>query len=39
VVFVPIQGGDHGTTAIETAGRACEWIVGRFDAAKPRAAH
>jgi acetyl esterase/lipase len=39
VVFVPIEGGDHGTTAIETAGRAFEWIVGRFDAApKPRAA-
>jgi acetyl esterase/lipase len=40
VAFVPIDGGDHGTTAIETAGRAFEWIVGRFDAApKPRAAH
>ena len=38
VVFVAIEGGDHGTTAIETSARAFEWIVGRFAAApSPRA--
>lgn len=30
VTFVPIQGGDHATTAIETAPRAVEWIAQRF---------
>jgi acetyl esterase/lipase len=35
VTFVPIEGGDHGTTAIETSTQALDWIVGRF-AAAPR---
>jgi acetyl esterase/lipase len=37
VTFVPIEGGDHGTTAIETSTQALDWIVGRFAAApKPQ---
>ena len=35
VTFVPIEGGDHGTTAIETSTKALAWIDGRF-AAAPR---
>jgi acetyl esterase/lipase len=38
VTFVPIEGGDHGTTAIETSTQALDWIVSRFAAApKPQA--
>jgi acetyl esterase/lipase len=35
VTFVPIEGGDHGTTAIETSRQAIDWIASRF-AAAPR---
>jgi acetyl esterase/lipase len=36
VTFVPIEGGDHGTTAIETSTRALDWIVARLAAAPSR---
>jgi acetyl esterase/lipase len=35
VTFIPIEGGDHGTTAIETSTQVIDWIVRRF-AAAPR---
>ena len=37
VTFIPIEGGDHGTTAVETSAQAIDWIAGRFAAApKPQ---
>jgi acetyl esterase/lipase len=31
VTFIPISGGDHATTAIETAPKTVDWLTRQFD--------